>query len=111
MPSNKRRMAFLQQALSFLHAFEVKIALGPNGENVPRKNGKLVGEILNELRKKGSKLTVWFYLKATAERHKVFQDLFNLSTYMIPGMKLPPLPPALKRSLDFQLREHIIKSP
>jgi tryptophan 2,3-dioxygenase len=45
------------------------------------------------------------YLKATAERHKVFQDLFNLSTYMIPGMKLPPLPPALKRSLDFQLRE------
>ena len=35
----------------------------------------------------------------------MFLDLFNLSTYMIPGMKLPPLPPALKRSLDFQLRE------
>lgn len=50
------------------------------------------------------------YLKATAERHKVFQDLFNLSTYMIPGMKLPPLPASLKQSLDFQLREHS-KSP
>ena len=46
------------------------------------------------------------YLKATAERHKVFQDLFNLSTYMIPGMQLPKLPMDVKNALDFQLRSH-----
>ncbi len=46
------------------------------------------------------------YLKATAERHKVFQDLFNLSTYMIPGMQLPTLPMDVKSALDFQLRSH-----
>ena len=45
------------------------------------------------------------YLKATAERHKVFNDLFNLSTYMIGLEYLPKLPLALRKALAFKLRE------
>ena len=46
------------------------------------------------------------YLKATAERHKVFNDLFNLSTYMIGLEYLPKLPlVALRKALAFKLRE------
>lgn len=44
------------------------------------------------------------YLKATAERHKIFNDLFNLSTYMIGLEYLPKLPLALRRELTFKLR-------
>ena len=29
------------------------------------------------------------YLKTTADKHKVFVDLFNLSSYLIPRNKLP----------------------
>ena len=32
------------------------------------------------------------YLARTAERHRVFGDLFTLSTYLIPRSALPPLP-------------------
>ena len=46
------------------------------------------------------------YLKATAERHKVFNDLFNLSTYMIGLEYLPKLPLALRKALTFKLRHN-----
>jgi hypothetical protein len=46
------------------------------------------------------------YLKATAERHKIFTDLFNLSTYMIPLDSLPTLPKNVRNELDFKLRQH-----
>ncbi|WP_296571813.1 tryptophan 2,3-dioxygenase family protein [Phreatobacter sp.] len=32
------------------------------------------------------------YLKTTAERHRIFGDLFRLSTFLIPRSALPPLP-------------------
>lgn len=32
------------------------------------------------------------YLKATIESHKIFNDLFNLSTFLIPRSSLPPIP-------------------
>lgn len=41
------------------------------------------------------------YLKTTAENHKVFNDLFNLSTFFIPRSTLPPLPPDVERTLGF----------
>jgi tryptophan 2,3-dioxygenase len=41
------------------------------------------------------------YLRATAQRHKIFGDLFNLSTFIIPRSFLPPLPQNLKRRLSF----------
>jgi tryptophan 2,3-dioxygenase len=41
------------------------------------------------------------YLRATTEEHKVFTDLFNLSTFLIPRSRLPELPEGVKRTLDF----------
>ena len=41
------------------------------------------------------------YLKKTAEKHSVFMDFGNLSTYIIPRSSLPSLPPKLKKELGF----------
>jgi tryptophan 2,3-dioxygenase len=41
------------------------------------------------------------YLKATTEEHKIFTDLFNLSTFLIPRSRLPELPEEVKQNLDF----------
>lgn len=41
------------------------------------------------------------YLRATAERHGIFTDLFRLSTYLIPRSALPPLPGAIARGMGF----------
>lgn len=41
------------------------------------------------------------YLKHALEQRRVFEDLFNLATYLIPRSQLPPLPEALRRDLDF----------
>ncbi len=41
------------------------------------------------------------YLRDTVEKHRIFVDLFQLSTLMIPRSELPELPPAVKNSLAF----------
>ena len=41
------------------------------------------------------------YLKKTAEKHSVFDDFANLSTYIIPRSSLPELPAELKKELGF----------
>jgi tryptophan 2,3-dioxygenase len=41
------------------------------------------------------------YLMSTVERSKVFTDLFNLSTFLIPRSALPALPDAIARRLGF----------
>jgi len=41
------------------------------------------------------------YLKKTAEKHSVFRDIANLSTYIIPRSSLPELPAKLKKDLGF----------
>ena len=41
------------------------------------------------------------YLKKTAEKHSVFSDFANLSTYIIPRSSLPKLPLELKKELGF----------
>jgi tryptophan 2,3-dioxygenase len=41
------------------------------------------------------------YLRSTAESHKIFSDLTNLSTYLIPRSQLPQLPEELERNLGF----------
>ena len=41
------------------------------------------------------------YLKKTAEKHSVFSDFANLSTYIIPRSSLPELPAKLKKDLGF----------
>ncbi|MCG8356472.1 MAG: tryptophan 2,3-dioxygenase [Kiloniellales bacterium] len=45
------------------------------------------------------------YLRQSAERHRVFADLFALSTFFIPRSKLPPLPDSLRREMDFRYAE------
>ncbi|MGH1362421.1 MAG: tryptophan 2,3-dioxygenase family protein [Calditrichia bacterium] len=41
------------------------------------------------------------YLKSTAESHRVFADLFNLSTFLVPRSLLPKLPENVERNLGF----------
>jgi tryptophan 2,3-dioxygenase len=42
------------------------------------------------------------YLKRTTERNRVFIDLFNLSTFLIPKSQIPELPDFLKVEMSFQ---------
>ncbi len=41
------------------------------------------------------------YLKRAAEKNRVFLDLFNLSTFIIPKSSLPKLPNDLRKKLNF----------
>lgn len=41
------------------------------------------------------------YLRGTAEKHRVFTDLFRLSTYLIPRSAIPALPDAVRRRMAF----------
>jgi len=45
--------------------------------------------------------TGYAYLKATVDKYKVFADLFNLSTFLIPRSSLPELPEEVKKNLGF----------
>jgi tryptophan 2,3-dioxygenase len=44
------------------------------------------------------------YLEAAADKHRTFQDLFDLPTYFIPRSARPPLPPSVREQLDFRYR-------
>ncbi len=46
------------------------------------------------------------YLRRTVEAHRVFADLFQLSTYLIPRSALPPLPPDVRRRMGFVYASH-----
>ncbi len=41
------------------------------------------------------------YLKKTAEEHRVYADLFNISTFLVPRSKLPDLPESVERDLGY----------
>ncbi len=41
------------------------------------------------------------YLSYTAQKHRVFVDLFNITTFFIPRQILPKLPPSLTNSMRF----------
>jgi tryptophan 2,3-dioxygenase len=43
------------------------------------------------------------YLKRAADNNRVFVDLFNLSTYLIPRSRLPQIPSDVKRKLNFSV--------
>jgi tryptophan 2,3-dioxygenase len=43
------------------------------------------------------------YLKRAADNNRVFVDLFNLSTYLIPRSRRPEIPVAVKRQLNFNV--------
>jgi tryptophan 2,3-dioxygenase len=43
------------------------------------------------------------YLRRTAEQHKIFGDLFKISTFLIPRSALPELPAQVRRAMDFRL--------
>ncbi len=42
------------------------------------------------------------YLSAAAQRHTVFSDLFELSTFQIPRSILPPLPDEVRQQMQFR---------
>ena len=43
----------------------------------------------------------YHYLRATAQRHKIFADFANLSTFLIPRRALPPLPRLVRLRMGF----------
>ena len=46
--------------------------------------------------------TGYNYLKATVDKYRVFGDLVNLSTFLIPRSRLPELPDHVRQSLGFR---------
>jgi tryptophan 2,3-dioxygenase len=42
------------------------------------------------------------YLEKSAERSRVFSDLFNLSTFLVPRADRPPLPESIVQSMRFR---------
>ncbi|MDE2048710.1 MAG: tryptophan 2,3-dioxygenase, partial [Betaproteobacteria bacterium] len=46
------------------------------------------------------------YLRRTVETHRIYGDLFNLSTYLIPRSQLPPLPERVTGELSFHYGTH-----
>ncbi len=46
------------------------------------------------------------YLKSTISSKRIYADLFNLSTYLIPRSKLPALPESLVRNLGLYQQRH-----
>jgi len=44
------------------------------------------------------------YLRATADRHKIFTDLADLSTFFIPRSSLPTLPEKIKKNLGYHFK-------
>ncbi len=48
----------------------------------------------------------YHYLRSTlADRYKVFLDLFNISTYLLPRQYIPKLPPAVAEKFGFSFNE------
>jgi len=47
----------------------------------------------------------YWYLKSTIERGRVFADIGNLPTYLIPRKDLPALPSSIKRAMGFYAEE------
>jgi tryptophan 2,3-dioxygenase len=41
------------------------------------------------------------YLMETLEKHRIFTDLFSLTSYLIPGNMIPPLPEKLKAQMSY----------
>jgi tryptophan 2,3-dioxygenase len=42
------------------------------------------------------------YLRDTAAKHRIFSDLFRLSTYLIPRSRLPKLPRELEDAMGYR---------
>jgi tryptophan 2,3-dioxygenase len=42
------------------------------------------------------------YLMATAQKHRIFNDLFSLSSYLIPSRVLPSLPEGISRAMEYR---------
>lgn len=45
------------------------------------------------------------YLKDAADKHKIFSDLFQLTTFFVPRSKLPKLPREVERELGFRFAQ------
>lgn len=41
------------------------------------------------------------YLRATADKHRAYNDLFAIATFLIPRSALPPLPESVRRDMRF----------
>lgn len=41
------------------------------------------------------------YLRSATEKHKIYSDLFNLATFLIPKSRIPELPTELRKRLSF----------
>jgi tryptophan 2,3-dioxygenase len=48
----------------------------------------------------------YHYLRTTIDGHKIFGDLFNLSTFLIPRSALPALPAEFEKNLDFYYNQN-----
>lgn len=47
------------------------------------------------------------YLSAAAENNRIYVDLFNLSTFLLPRSALPQIPEAILRQMDFRYAQEV----
>eukprot|EP01119_Soliformovum_irregulare_P017326 TRINITY_DN5127_c0_g1_i1.p1 TRINITY_DN5127_c0_g1~~TRINITY_DN5127_c0_g1_i1.p1 ORF type:complete len:276 (-),score=90.89 TRINITY_DN5127_c0_g1_i1:21-848(-) len=47
----------------------------------------------------------YWYLKSTIEKGRIFADIGNMATYLLPRSQLPQLPPHLKKRLAFHMEQ------
>lgn len=45
------------------------------------------------------------YLRATADKHRAYNDLFAIATFLIPRSALPPLPDAVRKAMRYRYEE------
>ena len=45
------------------------------------------------------------YLRATADKHRAYDDLFAIATFLIPRSALPPLPEAVRKSMRYRYED------
>lgn len=64
------------------------------------KHSMMVGRMIGMKIGTGGSSGYW-YLKATVERGRIFTDISNLSTYLIPRDQIPKLPQEVKDALNF----------
>jgi tryptophan 2,3-dioxygenase len=49
----------------------------------------------------------YMYLRTAANRHRIFSDLFNLPTFLIPRHNLPVLPDLVKKQMRFAIESSV----
>ena len=55
-----------------------------------------------KLSERMGKIAGYEYLRATVDKHRAYNDLFAIATFLIPRSALPPLPDDVRKSMRYR---------